>query len=175
MEHRQPVKGVLGFVSSICLLYKALYLEDIISCSLQLLAELGASLANHFLLLFLFPLWEPDIWHVAVWLVFYCLLKVHLFAIRVRRFHATSLGLTYRRLGFERHAIMLLLVFVFIWFPGSVIIPLRVYPHFLASHRAIMSWGNVTRYEGSVAVGRSPSHVTVSGWYPLIVERCLAW
>ena len=66
MEHRQPVKGVLGFVSSICLLYKALYLEDIISCSLQLLAELGASLAKHYLLLFLFPLWEPGIWHVAV-------------------------------------------------------------------------------------------------------------
>ena len=66
MEHRQPVKGVLGFDSSICLLYKALYAEDINSCSLKLLAKLGASLANHFLLLFLFLLWEPDILHVAV-------------------------------------------------------------------------------------------------------------
>ena len=47
MEHCQPVKGVLGFVSSVCLLYEALYLEDVVSRSLQLLAELGASLTNH--------------------------------------------------------------------------------------------------------------------------------
>ena len=53
-----------------------------------------------------FPLWEPDILHEAVWLVFYCLFKVRLFAIWVRRYHATSLGLTYRRLGFEWHVIM---------------------------------------------------------------------
>ena len=168
MEHRQPVKGVLGFVSSICLLYKALQAEDIISCSLQLLAELGASLANHFLLLFLFLLWEPDILHVAVWLVFYCLPKEHLFAIRVRRFHATSLSLTYWRLGFWvtwSHAPrQSFLVFIFIWFPGRVIIPLRVCLPFLASHRAIISWGCVPSYERSAAVGRAPSHVTISGW-----------
>ena len=47
MEHRQSVKGVLGFFSSVCLLYEALYLEDVVSRSLQLLAELGASLTNH--------------------------------------------------------------------------------------------------------------------------------
>ena len=47
MEHRQPVKGVLGFVSSICLLFEALNLEDVVSRLLQFLTELGTSLTDH--------------------------------------------------------------------------------------------------------------------------------